>query len=375
MNCLENLNSSKPNIPNVLTVLETVLQKCYASDEEKDEVKEYSYADKEKLIREADKELSDSSLAKLIPTGFYEFDRKTGGLVRGNVLVLASVPGGGKSAMALQMALYQYIMGYSVCIVSFEMDTSEIEGRLFSNLSRINHTEINLKKLTKAKKELILTRLGEWLDNGVHGNRFGIWTPKRELSIPQITLELKSKGYDVIYIDYLSLLYQNPKKQVWENLGEHTRAAKMAGSTLNAGIVILAQYDDESNKIKYSKAIVANANFVWAWDYGDKEKETGIVEVKQLKARNSPTYPFYLDTDYSTFSLKDYRGPLPEHDDITQDDERNQLKKRKKKFDNKVIAQKTATQTQTQTLAILPKDDLVVPEADKRGIPKMPQLL
>ena len=177
----------------------------------------------------------------------------------------------------------------------------------------------------------------------------------------------------MVYIDYLSLLAQNPKKQVWENLGDHTRAAKLVGSNLNAGMVVLAQYDDESNKIKYSKQITANANFVWAWDYGDREKETGIIEVQQKKARNASTYPFYLDTDYSIFSIKDYRGPAPIYNDNKKDnknydDEKNEIRRQKKKLENKVIAQKVEMDK-----VVL--ESRQAPQADKRGIPKMPQLI
>lgn len=373
VDCIEKLNTTKPNLPNVITLLENALQKCHSTDYFDDDIKEYSKENCETLIQNAAKELDESNDNDMIPTGFYEFDKRTGGIRRGNVLVLASVPGGGKSAVALQMAIYQYVMGFNVCFVSYEMESTELEYRLYANLSKINHSEINMKRLTKAKKEIILTRYKEWLQSTPNTNIFTIWSPKRELTIPQIASEIKSKNYDMVYIDYLSLLAQNPKKQTWENLGDHTRAAKLVGSNLNAGMVVLAQYDDESNKIKYSKQITANANFVWAWDYGDREKETGIIEVQQKKARNASTYPFYLDTDYSIFSIKDYRGPAPHYNDNKKDnknydEEKNEIRKQKKKLENKVIAQK------------IEMDKVVLesrqaPQADKRGIPKMPQLI
>jgi len=372
MTCIEKLSGETPNIPSVMTFLENALHKCYTANPTQDEIKDYNKQNSDSLVHDAEVELSSSNEKDLIPSGFYEFDRQTGGLRRGNVLVLASVPGGGKSAMALQMALHQYVMGFKVCFISYEMDIDELECRAYANLSKVNHSEINLKRLSKSKKELILTKYREWLESSPHKNILRIWTPKRELTIPQIAMEIKTEGFDIVYVDYLSLLYQNPKKQVWENLGEHTRAAKMAGSVLNAAFVVLAQYDDESNKIKYSKQITANANFVWAWEHGDKEKETGIIEVKQLKARNAPTYPFYLDKDYSIFTFKDYRGPPPVEFEDDRDDEKNENKKRKKKWENKAIAQKVEADKRDFSV---PTPEPKIPEPDKRGIPKMPQLL
>lgn len=401
MLCLQKLEDDR-NLPNVLTMLENTLQKCTTNTSTQDEMKHHFHDDCAKLLNQADELLTAKNI-DAIPSGFMDFDRTTGGIRRKNVLVLASVPGGGKSSMALQMAIKQYMMGYSVCIVSYEMPEEEIDMRLFSNVSKVNHQEINLKRVNKQKKNLILQRYAEWLEASTIGNKLTIWTPTRELTIPQIALELKPYKYDIIYIDYLSLLYQNPKKQMWENLGEHTRAAKIVATSLNAALVLLAQYDDESNKIKYAKSITANANFVWAWEYGDREKETGLIEVKQLKARNAPTYPFYLETDYSVFSFDDYRGPASPFEKFKKDDDNNddggkaEIKRRKKKLDEKSIAQKmqmqpmrqvqqmqtqqipqTAPQHMQQSQIFKEQKEISVDNSEvkntKRGIPKMPQL-
>jgi replicative DNA helicase len=359
---ISKLGEGDHNLEKVMTAMESTLLQCQSKSDSANEMKHLSYKDRDQLLKEADETLSEQNNLDNIPSGFGAFDKGTGGFKRKNVIVLGSVPGGGKSAMALQMAIFQFVMGFNVCIVSYEMDISEIESRLFANVSKVNHSEINLRKLKNGKKELILKRYGEFLESTKSTNRLTLWTPQRELNINQIALELKTKEYDIIYIDYLSLLYQNPKKQMWENLGEHTRAAKVAASSLNAAMVLLAQYDDESNKIKYSSAIKANANFVWVWDYGDKEKETGIIEVKQLKARNSTTYPFYLETDYSVFSFQDYNGPTPVKDEDTNEDKPY----KKKKFE-KTNTFKSSTPQQSATI-------VNAPEAEKRGIPKMPQL-
>lgn len=385
----EELQQPNANLAHMVTVLENALQKLQANSSIQDEIKHYTYEDRELLLEEAKIRLMEDSSKDFIPSGFAEFDRRTGGFKRNNVLVIASVPGGGKSAMALQMAVIQYMLGFKVCIVSYEMDVDEIESRLYSNVSKVEHGEISLRRLSKGKKELVLTRYREWLEASTIGNRLSIWTPRRELNINQIALELKPRNYDIIYIDYLSLLYQNPKKQLWENLGEHTRNAKLAAGSLNSAWVLLAQFDDKENKIKYSKAVEANANFIWAWDYGDKEKETGIIEVKQLKARNSSTYPFYLETDYSIFSFKDYMGPIPAYGN-EDDTDKVEIKRRKKKLENKAISQKMQNNTQTQNTQSIQNTTVVVPMRQvkqevkeestqeevkpKRGIPKMPQL-
>jgi len=303
----------------ILTALENTIQKCHSGQTQSDEMTHIDVKSFEKLVREAEEQLSEDINKDIIPTGFYEFDLKTGGLFRKNVLVMASVPGGGKSAMALQMAIHQYICGFNVCVVSYEMDKVEIKNRLYSNVSKVDHGDINLRKLDSTKKQLVLERYGKWIKSSKAENKITFFTPHRDMTISQIAMELKPFNYDVIYVDYLGLLYNNPKRALWENLGQHTRDAKMAANSLNALFILLAQLDDETNKLKYSKAIQANANMVWTWEYGDREKESGIIEVEQRKSRNSRTYPFYLETDFSILSFKSYSGPAPVYDEPEND--------------------------------------------------------
>jgi len=295
----------------ILTSLENSIQKCHSGSSQNEEMSHIAVKDCEKLVEEANQHLSEDVSKDIIPTGFYDFDSKSGGLFRKNVLVVASVPGGGKSTLALQMALHQYKCGFNVCLVSYEMDVKEIKSRLYSNVSKVDHGDINLRKLDSTKKQLVLERYAKWVKSGnkEKDNRITIWTPHRDLTMPQIAMELKPYNYDLIYVDYIGLLYNNPKRALWENLGQHTRDAKMAANSLDAVFVLLAQLDDETNKLKYSKAIQANANIVWTWEYGDREKESGIIEVEQRKSRNSKTFPFYLETDYSTMTFKNYSGP------------------------------------------------------------------
>jgi len=309
---VEVLRQDKVDVDNVVTSMETMLQRCHTGNDVS-EMKHYSYADMEALATEIDDDLRKKDDKDFLQTGLGQFDQKTGGLRRKNVLAMASVPGGGKSALSFRMAMNQYIFGYNVCFVSYEMDEIELRYRMLSSESRVDHSEINLKRLSEEKIQLINKRFREYLSESKDGNRLTIWTPQRELTVQQIAIELKPMNYDVIYIDYISLLKAtNDKKATHEILGDHSRAAKLMANQLNAAVVLLAQYDEEGNKLKYSKAIQANANFVWVWDHGEKEKEAGLINIRQLKARNAPLYSFCLQKDFTTFTFSDYFGTPPD---------------------------------------------------------------
>jgi len=298
-----------PDVDALISQLSNSLQRCHTVSSE-DEMHRLSAATAgewtEKLMADFNNQEDD-----IIGTGFRKFDSITGGIRRKNVLVMASNPGGGKSALALFMAASQYVMGYNVCYISYEMDSFELMYRLLSSISYIDHAAINLKRLTKEQKRMICERFEEWLQHGSdRGNQFVFWTPNDEHDIPEIAARIKHENFDIVYVDYLGLLKSEPGKAMHEVLGDHTRQAKLCANSLNAVFVLLAQYDDETNKIKYSKAITANANFIWSWIRGEKERKSNIIEVNMTKARNSTVYSFLLQTDLHIFRFSDYEGSL-----------------------------------------------------------------
>jgi replicative DNA helicase len=318
---LDNLKQEDPDLDSVTHAMESSLLRCH-SGLETDEMYHVTVDRAQQLVEEVRKDLEQEP-QDFIPSGFQRFDRDTGGFRRKNVIAIASTPGGGKSAMAEQMAINQYIMGYNVCIVQYEMDNIETKYRMLSCVSKVDHGAINLKRLSQKQRDWICKTFDEFIRSTcTAGNRLTFWTPSRELNIPEIATELKPMGYDIVYIDYLGLLKPYPGKAMWESLGDHARAAKLAANNLNAAMVLLCQYDDQENKLKYSKAITANAHFVWAWEHDNVAKESGIIEVKQLKARNAEVYPFLLQKDFKTMTFQDYSGPAPIREEKPADNSR-----------------------------------------------------
>jgi replicative DNA helicase len=305
----DKMKDDSPDIDSVVSSMENMLQKCHNASN-KEEMVHYCSLNFENLAKEIESDLRNTHL-DLIPSSFAAFDRDSGGFPRGSVIAMASVPGGGKSALSTQMAANQYLMGFNVLYVSYEMSEVEIRYRLLSSQSKIDHKAIKLKQLDNKQIEHINKSFSDFiLPNS--SNRLTIWCPSREMTIPEIGMEVKPYNYDIIYIDYISLLKADPRMAMWEVLGNHARSAKLVASSLNACMVLLAQYDQNEAKIKYSQAITANAHCVWAWEHGEKEKTSGIIEVKQLKNRSGTQEPFYLQRDFKIMSFKDYSGPPPE---------------------------------------------------------------
>lgn len=355
-----------PDFDAIAANLSDTLQKC-AKSIDTNEMEHYTQASSVDLCKSIMDDLIEKSPMDFLPTGWEVFDRKTGGLRRKNVLVIASVPGGGKSTMALQMAMHQYSTGFNVCYISFEMDNIEVRYRMLSAISQIDHSDINLKRLNKEQLDHIQESFKKFLmDTPSNGaNTFTVYCPREEKTIGDLVADIQHHNYDCVYIDYISLLKSEGKKQLWEILGDHAKKAKMAGNKLNASMVILAQYDDEGNKIKYSRAIEAHANFIWAWEHGDKEKESGVITIKQLKARSAKEYDFHLLKDFDVCTLRDYNGPPP------------MAEKENNKKDNKNKKKKTVKKENKSIDSNKDKEDKVdIEDTDKsKSIPRMPQLI
>ena len=295
-----------PNVDDVLNVMENSLVQA-RSNTEKSEMEHIMDTDPDTYMKIVEETLS-ATAEEFIQSGFAHFDREYGGFNRGNILLLAAPSGKGKSAMMLRMAILQYMMGLNVLVVSFEMTNKELRERLLSSVSKIQHQDIRLKRLLDQQKDAIRKGVMDFIQTG-YGNRITLWGTSENLDINDISSITRTMGYDAVYIDYLGLLKANANKAQHEVLGELTRDAKRMAKANNCLVVPLAQLDDETLKIKYSKAIKANCDFIWAWELNSKEQEMGILEIKQYKVRHGPETPFYLRIDLSRMIFTDYDGP------------------------------------------------------------------
>lgn len=254
--------------------------------------------------------------APTIPTGFKTFDAKNGGFFKPAVAILSSNSSGGKSVAALQMAINMYRSGQSTCVLSLEMSKEQYMSRFLSNISGVNATKIFLKSTTGPEKKQIKKAYKEFVLFGKKNSvRWTILAPDCSMSLDQLLMTCKPYGYDVITIDYLSLLEEADTDNQARALASITRKAKVFSQSANCLMILLAQLNEEG-LIKYSRAIKENADHVWTWVYGDAERETHLITMRVDKGRNQVCFPFEVTEDYSIMSLVD-NGRIRDLDDDT----------------------------------------------------------
>jgi replicative DNA helicase/intein/homing endonuclease len=199
--------------------------------------------------------LSGSALVA-IPTGFKAFDNINRGFFKGSLITLGGTTGGGKTCVSLQLASNFADNGAKVCIVSLEMKEEEVMVRNLSRYSGValsklidaeTMSELDKKKVRKSYAERVRTLKARGGSETIH-------VPQSDITIEELLYVLKGYGYDIIIIDYISLLKDAGGDDQWRKLGDVARFAKVFAKNNNCIVILLAQVNGEGI-IRYSRAV------------------------------------------------------------------------------------------------------------------------
>lgn len=267
--------------------------------------------------REIIKRIVTNEPPQKIKTGIEQFDSQAGGFSRKNVVTIAATTGGGKSVLAIQFCVNMVKLGHNVHLVGFEMDEDEYFGRMLSCVSQLPHHNIDMHTLSPKQMGTALKRWDDFSEEAkANGVSHGLLCPVQEMTPMNIDYFTRSDKLDVLIVDYIGLVGGHEKKQGWERLAEITREFKIVANQRNCVVILLAQLDEDTHTVKYSKAIRHYSSFVWQWAYDRgiaiARKEAGlpyILDITQSKVRNSPSFNFKLVADYEFMTLRD---PTPQ---------------------------------------------------------------
>lgn len=246
---------------------------------------------------------------KLIPSTFKNFDSKVGGFGSQDFVILASHAKGGKSLTALNMLINMYYEeNLNVILISMEMKDEEVRDRLISSITGIEHTKIRLKQLSPMELKIINEKWKMFKEHGMYNNcRFTIWDTSPGLTIPEMKLKLKNRGYDVICVDYINLMgIAEKNKPDWEKLSILGRDLKQATKELD-GLILAPTQMNADGDVRYSKALKEHANTIWRWFFNDEARATHQIRVDQLVVRGWGAFPFMLREDFERSKIED--GP------------------------------------------------------------------
>jgi replicative DNA helicase len=241
-----------------------------------------------------------------VRSGFYDLDRMTAGLQKGDLVVLAARPSMGKTALALNIAEHVAVAEeLPVLVFSMEMGAAQLALRMVGSLGRINQQHLR----TGALQDDEWGRLSEAVERLGKAQLFIDETAALNPSELRARARRMARGFGgtlgLIVVDYLQLMSGSSHSE--ENratvIGEISRGLKSLAKELRCPVIALSQLNRgvESrpdkrpmmSDLRESGAIEQDADvimFIYRDEYYNKEsKEPGVAELIIGKQRNGPT--------------------------------------------------------------------------------------
>jgi replicative DNA helicase len=280
-----------------------------------------------------------------LATGLHSLDDRTGGLQRGEFIILAGRPGMGKSTLAVAIACLMAGAGFNVLFNSLEMTKEAVADRALADIAwkrgdPIPYSSISRGRVTMAQAERLVDAARTF-----RGLPLRI-DPQGGLSVSQIaararkykrTLERNGKTLDALIIDHMHITRASDRYagNAVRETTEISGALKALAKELNVPVIALAQLsrkvEERENKrptlpdLRESGAIEQDADlivFVYREAYylerqtgatavGEAARVDRLVDVKDqlevivAKQRNGPTGTVHLFCNIACNAVRD----------------------------------------------------------------------
>ena len=239
-----------------------------------------------------------------LATGFREFDAKTSGLQKTDLIIVAARPSMGKTALCLTIAQNAAVLeGAVVAVFSLEMSKEQLVMRMLSSEARIDAHRFRTGHLMREEWARLaggiesLSRAKIFIDDTAGLSVLEMRAKARRLAAEQ-------KKLDLIVVDYLQLMSaggRNESRQ--QEVSKISRELKALAKELNVPVVALSQLSRapearnppkplmsdlrESGSIEQDADVVA---FIYREDYyHETDENKGMAELIISKQRNGPT--------------------------------------------------------------------------------------
>lgn len=176
-----------------------------------------------------------------LPTGFYDWDRISLGLVRSNLIIIAGRPGMGKTSLALNVAQHVAIREERpVGLFSLEMSQQELAQRILASESDLPFASLRSGQLSEGQ----WTKLYETIRRTTAAPIFIDDSPNPTLlEIASKARRLKAeKGLELLIVDYLQLMQAGGRFESRQlEISAISRGLKQLSKELEIPILALSQ--------------------------------------------------------------------------------------------------------------------------------------
>ncbi len=245
-----------------------------------------------------------------LPTGFADFDRLTGGLRGGDLLIVAGRPSMGKTTLAINMAenvaVDPRVKG-SVLVFSMEMPSEQLMTRMLSSVGGVPLHNIRSGRITDDEWVRMTSASGQLADSRIFIDESPGLSPT-ELRARARRVK-REHGLDLVVVDYLQLMQvQGSKENRATEISEISRGLKALAKELSVPVIALSQLnrsvEQRENKkpvmsdLRESGAIEQDADmilFIYREEVYDKNTpRKGQADIDLAKHRNGEPGYFTL---------------------------------------------------------------------------------
>jgi replicative DNA helicase len=262
------------------------------------------------LIDKIDEWHSNPDSLRGTPSGFTDFDRMTGGLRGGDLVIVAGRPGMGKTTLAINMgenvALSAKVKG-TVLIFSMEMPAEQLMTRMLSSVGGVPLHDIRSGRINDQDWVRITGATSQLAEAKLYIDDQPALTPT-DLRARARRIK-REHGLHMVIVDYLQLMQvSGTKENRATEISEISRGLKALAKELDVPVIALSQLNRsveqrEGKKpvmsdLRESGAIEQDADmilFIYREEYYEKNTpRKGEADVELAKHRNGETGSFVL---------------------------------------------------------------------------------
>ncbi|MBI1791765.1 MAG: replicative DNA helicase [Acidobacteria bacterium] len=248
--------------------------------------------------------LDPSKRIKGISTGFTKLDEMTGGLHKGELIILAARPSMGKTALALNISQHVAAkLRQPVAVFSLEMSKESLLTRMLCASARVDShrfrtgylSQDERRKLQVAASELVEAPL--YIDDAAGINLMDMHAKLRRLEAEH--------GLGLVVVDYMQLMSSRGRVENRnQEISQISRGMKLLAKELNVPMLVMSQLSRapetrqgdhrpqlsdlrESGSIEQDADLVA---FIFRPEVYQRDREDlrGLAELLVAKQRNGP---------------------------------------------------------------------------------------
>lgn len=223
-----------------------------------------------------------------IETGYPDFDKITTGFQGGEMIILAARPGMGKTALALNMAVYAAMhTKKAVAIFNLEMSADMLINRIISSVGQIDAYKLQTGNMQEKDWKRYNEALSQLSDTNIFiEDNAGVTS--QEIRAKCRRLASSEQGLGLVVVDYLQLVSSGSRRvesrQV--EVSEISRSLKTMALELGVPVIALSQLSRNAEKRESNQPMLADLResgsleqdadmvlFINRKDYYDKAKD------------------------------------------------------------------------------------------------------